>query len=572
MKCPSSIRRSPGGLLLAVMLVGGCSSPDGGLDLGSPDNPFADPGPGGKEDTGYVNSAGVEVEVTLEADVAAPSYRIFDAPANLAQYAVTYLRKRKQFYLELLAEDAAAPDRVEWLVGGEWITASAAHSVAVAELTHFRITHVNAVLLGAVANGVAAGDTHTAKVPARPYSVYSDAGTSCADSNAHIPADQGVYWYLWNPSRNGCHVDQNDLTVTIERLLPQNPPSYPEYDRLQEDGQLTAVVLFGKLDDGNVEDDYNWAGADRFCRWLEDAGFTEASDPPRGRRYTKQSGALETVVDVYYPDLFHSVTDYGHFQNWQAAVSEHEVVIYLGHSVLGTGSAFDDVQYPDFYQVFVIGGCLGYEYYVRPVLAGKGGWENVDAVSSIVENGYSELNGIAGAILSKLVFGFEHDGLQSWQEILAALTQRLGHSHFGVSGARDNCFTPGGNACNEPPPDPTVRHYENATAFPIPDNDPTGVTSTIEVPDDLRVGSLEVALDVSHTWIGDLKIDLSHGGTVRTLWNRSGGSGHDIRVTVPVGEFDGAQASGTWTLTVDDDYAQDTGVLNRWALDIRPAL
>ncbi|HEY3353292.1 MAG TPA: c-type cytochrome [Polyangia bacterium] len=26
-----------------------------------------------------------------------------------------------------------------------------------------------------------------------------------------------------------------------------------------------------------------------------------------------------------------------------------------------------------------IGGCLGYEYYVRPVLAGKGGWANVDA-------------------------------------------------------------------------------------------------------------------------------------------------------------------------------------------------
>jgi len=68
-----------------------------------------------------------------------------------------------------------------------------------------------------------------------------------------------------------------------------------------------------------------------------------------------------------------------------------------------------------------------------------------------------------------------------------------------------------------------------------------------QVPDDVRVGSLEVTLDVSHTWIGDLKIDLTHGSVVKNLWNRAGGHGHDIRVTLPVSEFDGASASGAWS-------------------------
>ena len=108
----------------------------------------------------------------------------------------------------------------------------------------------------------------------------------------------------------------------------------------------------------------------------------------------------------------------------------------------GTGSAYSDVQYPSDYQIFIIGGCLGYEYYVRPVLAGKGGWANVDAVSSIVENGYGELNPITGSILGTLVDGFENGGRASWQDILGELADTLGHDHFGVSGARDNAFRP----------------------------------------------------------------------------------------------------------------------------------
>ena len=64
-----------------------------------------------------------------------------------------------------------------------------------------------------------------------------------------------------------------------------------------------------------------------------------------------------------------------------------------------------------------------------------------------MENGYNELNPVTGAFLAKLFYGFEHQGRSSWQQIMSAINNKLGHSHFGVSGARDNCFTPSGNRC-----------------------------------------------------------------------------------------------------------------------------
>ena len=54
--------------------------------------------------------------------------------------------------------------------------------------------------------------------------------------------------------------------------------------------------------------------------------------------------------------------DFAHFANFQKALSEHEVVAYDGHSMLGASDFWARPTYPDFYQIFLYGGCLGYEY------------------------------------------------------------------------------------------------------------------------------------------------------------------------------------------------------------------
>ncbi len=558
-------------MILVAALLSAC---DSGMENWVNDdfvaNPFLeDKWEEGKEDTGYLNPRGKELHVTMEADIKASDWRIFDAPMEQAQYAVTYLRKRNDFYLELMAEDAGAPDRVEWLVDGQWLSAEEARGIDRSLLTHFRMQQVNAVVINRAADSVEAGHVFEAKVPLSPLTVMTDAGDKCADYDSHIDLSQSVYWYLWNPTKSGCAIDLPTMTLTVEEVLPHNPGNFPEYDKLWADGRLEAVVLFGKLDDGDVADDYNWQNVTRLSQWLLEAGFTEAPEAPLGRRFVKQVGDKTEVVDIYGPDLFHSVADYARLHNWQKAVSEHEVVMYNGHSVLGTGMAFERVQYPDFYQIFQVASCLSYEYYVRPVLAGKGGWSMVDVVSNVQPTYYSENLPLTSTILARLMWGFENEGRASWQDIMEAVSRKLGHYRFGVSGARGNCFDPEGNRC-DPDPDPDELVFESSDPLAIPDNSPAGVESVIQVPDSVTVGSLRVRLDVTHTYVGDLQITLSHNGTAETVWNRSGGSNDDIRDAFQLQNFGGQDAAGTWTLKVVDLAGQDVGRLNAWALAVTP--
>lgn len=585
----------------------GCSAPPSGEDVPEYTNPFTDPQEGGKEDTGYYNLRGVELHVTLEADVEADAWKMFDAPALLAEYAVTYLRDHDDFYLELMAEDTATPDRVEWLVDGTWLTKEEAEQVDKSKLKRFRLQHVNAVVLDRDAQTIDPGKVFEAPVPLSPYSVMQDAGDSCAKSSSHISLSQSIYWYLWSPNKSGCSVDKSTMSVTVEEVLPQGFDTYPEYDRLWEDDTLTVAVFWGKLDDGDVADDVNWENVDKFAQWLTGGGFTEVTDPAPalGRHFEKTSGDKQIEVDVYGPDVFHSVADWSRLDNWQAAVSTHEVVLYNGHSVLGSGMAFEQVTYPGFYQIFQVASCLSYEYYVRPILAGKGGWEDVDVISNVEPTHYYENLPLVGAMLSKLIWGFEHEGQASWKDIMEAVSRKLHHSRFGVSGARDNCFSPEGSLCEPPPPtcgeisdettctstqgcewvecpagqscggsyicqvvgaDPTEVRYESTAPVTIPDNDEAGVTSSLTISDPATIVSLKVELDVTHTYTGDLEIVLSHGGVDHTLWAREGGSSDDIDASFDVTDWDGQSLEGAWTLKIVDHARYDEGTLNRWAL------
>ncbi|MCD6497818.1 MAG: proprotein convertase P-domain-containing protein [Deltaproteobacteria bacterium] len=553
----------------AALVLGGCNATPSGDDPGP--NPFLDNGEQGKADTGYINLRGVETEVTVEADVEASTWRIYDAPADLAQYAVTYLRNKRQLYLEILAEDATADDRVEWLVDGQWLTRSELGGVDKSKLRHFRFKGVNAVLMNRNANRVHEGTVYNATVPIRPYKTMDEGGKKCANPDHHLGLSQSIYWYLWNPDRSGCNIDTQTMTLTVERVLPKNPESYPEYDRLLADNRLDVVVLFGKLDDGDVKDDQNWRRVKDLAKWLTEAGFEEAQDAPMGRRFIKHAGELTEVVDIYGPDLFHSVADFSRLDNWQKAVSEHEVVMYNGHSVLGSGMAFERVQYPERYQIFQIASCLSYEYYVRPILEGKGGWENVDVISNFTPTYFSEMLPLTSTILAKLIWGCEHDGKASWQDIMEAVSNRLYHYRFGVSGARDNCFSPEGNRCEEQPqPDPTQKKYESTDAKDIPDNNPDGVTVTLSVPDSMTIADLSVTLNITHTWVGDLEVVLSHDGRSHKLWAREGSSDDNILESFDLEDFDGQDASGDWTLHVVDHARRDVGTINSWSIEVTP--
>ncbi|PKG85971.1 peptidase S8 [Colwellia sp. 75C3] len=111
--------------------------------------------------------------------------------------------------------------------------------------------------------------------------------------------------------------------------------------------------------------------------------------------------------------------------------------------------------------------------------------------------------------------------------------------------------------------------YSNDTVVNIPDNDGAGITSVINIADDITVFASDVYVNITHTWIGDLTVMLtSPAGTSATLHNASGGSDDNIDSTFSSAAFNGEVATGDWVLSVTDDAAGDTGSLNNWAITI----
>jgi len=555
--------------MLIVVGLGLVGCGEGGGNEAAP-NPFLeDQSNLGKQDSQYMNPDGIEVEVDLEGDVDAPSYRKGDAPAVLGQFALTYLRKQGDFYLESLAEDASSGNRVEWRVDGTWLTAQQAEGVSDDKLVHFRIRGVNSVLLHGASDGVTEGKLFMAKVPKKPFSIMSDAGDKCADHDSHMELDQSVYWYMWNPERSGCKAElQQDLLITVSRMLPSGKVTYPEYDQLVADGKVTAVVLFGKIGDGDIDTDTGMYGLKEMASWLKEAKFTEIQNPPVGRRFSKKIVGVDLEIDLYSPRDFAGLSDMGNFDNFERALREHEIVTYDGHSMLGASDFWERPNYPDFYQIFLYGGCLGYEYYVAPILKGKGGWEKLDIMSSVVEVSVGA-NEFAGPFLAKLAWALEHGNSVSWRDMLIAVRKRVGDSTFGVSGVRENCYSPTGTLCGaeeEEPGTTDEKRFEVKPNLSIPDADEAGVTSTVEVPDDAFAARVTLELDITHTYVGDLRISLEHDGIETVVWDNAGSYGSGIVESFTLDDFAGKQVKGLWTLKVRDTWQADAGVLNKWAL------
>ena len=112
----------------------------------------------------------------------------------------------------------------------------------------------------------------------------------------------------------------------------------------------------------------------------------------------------------------------------------------------------------------------------------------------------------------------------------------------------------------------SVLQFENTRQAVIPDNEPTGINSYIDVDADGSIEHLEVSLDIAHTYIGDLIITLSKGGVSQIIHNREGGSDNDLKRTITTSAFKGMPMSGRWFLKVVDRARHDEGTRQGWTL------
>ncbi|WP_405906081.1 MULTISPECIES: S8 family peptidase [unclassified Streptomyces] len=110
--------------------------------------------------------------------------------------------------------------------------------------------------------------------------------------------------------------------------------------------------------------------------------------------------------------------------------------------------------------------------------------------------------------------------------------------------------------------------FTSASAVAIPDAG-SAVESPITVSG--RTGNapaaLQVGVDITHTYRGDLVIDLvaPDGSTYRLKASSSSDSADNVSTTYTV-DASSETANGTWKLRVQDTAAQDTGTVNSWKL------
>jgi subtilisin-like proprotein convertase family protein len=152
-----------------------------------------------------------------------------------------------------------------------------------------------------------------------------------------------------------------------------------------------------------------------------------------------------------------------------------------------------------------------------------------------------------------------------------------------------------------------VSTFEASPGLAIPDNVPAGVSSNIVVAATsgvFTIADVDVDLSVTHTWVGDLVVTITHGIQSVTIIDRpgepvigpfgcdqdnyddiiandegTGGAVEDLCVANatsppdyvpnnPLSAFDGMDATGVWTITISDNAGFDTGTLDHWSLHI----
>ncbi|MCP4385563.1 MAG: M6 family metalloprotease domain-containing protein, partial [Hyphomicrobiales bacterium] len=121
-------------------------------------------------------------------------------------------------------------------------------------------------------------------------------------------------------------------------------------------------------------------------------------------------------------------------------------------------------------------------------------------------------------------------------------------------------------------------HLESWPNLVIPDDDAAGISNILTVATNGTVGSIAVAVEIIHSWIGDLKVQLrSPAGTNVGLHDHEGGDGDDINrgwtsdTSAELQQVHGEDVRGDWTLHIVDTASADVGRLLRWQLDMTVA-
>ena len=121
-------------------------------------------------------------------------------------------------------------------------------------------------------------------------------------------------------------------------------------------------------------------------------------------------------------------------------------------------------------------------------------------------------------------------------------------------------------------PDPLVHCSVNEPPLAIPDYDSTGVDDVLNISSgDLIGGPVCLIVDISHTYRGDIEIELTSPSSGPILVRESGYDGtDDLYSGYELDDFAGENPAGEWTVNLEDTSSYDEGSLNSWCIRLGP--
>jgi len=127
----------------------------------------------------------------------------------------------------------------------------------------------------------------------------------------------------------------------------------------------------------------------------------------------------------------------------------------------------------------------------------------------------------------------------------------------------------------------------------IPDNSTVGATSTINVPNNVTISDVNIGVNITHMWIGDIKLSIKSpanktvqliassfcapqdmsvifddNGTNAVCNSTAPGYSGTIKPSGNLSDYNGDNAQGVWTLFMEDQGSADTGSLTSWNVEI----
>ncbi|BAU10651.1 peptidase S8 and S53, subtilisin, kexin, sedolisin [Leptolyngbya sp. NIES-3755] len=116
---------------------------------------------------------------------------------------------------------------------------------------------------------------------------------------------------------------------------------------------------------------------------------------------------------------------------------------------------------------------------------------------------------------------------------------------------------------------------ENNNMLMIPDGNPSGIVSDIQINETGTVKDIQVTVNITHAFLGDIEVSLiSPSGRITLLQGRTLGRqttltrSYSLQTTPTLSRMLGQSAQGRWQLRVVDAIANDTGIINGWKLSI----